>query len=162
MICQNVCCDRLFVGFCLTDLEAGQRSKQKTLKHQIETEKLKAEEKMHLETSLLVVLRKRNLLPPVYFCYRNLAERQHQFVYVTEKEKEKRWIVREGAEMEKKTERKWENRTLSEQLQDKASHSNTISWRYWKGRNGNELRLKIPMPRGGCSNTKAFSEEANI
>lgn len=90
----------------MTDLEAGQRSKQKTLKHQIETEKLKAEEKMHLETSLLVVLRKRNLLPLVYFCYRNLAERQHQFVYVTEKEKEKRWIVREGAEMEKKTERK--------------------------------------------------------
>ena len=52
---------------------------------------------MHLETSLNShsAQKKKHLLPPVSLCYRNSAERQHQFVYVTEKVKEKRWMVRE-------------------------------------------------------------------
>ncbi len=77
---------------------------------------------------------------------------------------------RERKEMEaKRKEGKWRRRQaqsertleMSAQLQNKASYSSTISKSFWKERNGSELRLKIPeLPQVGCSNTKAFSEEA--
>lgn len=61
--------------------------------------------------------KKKHLLPPVFFSFKNLADRQHKLVYVTEEEREKKRKQRQSDRTE----------DISEQLQDKASHSPTVS-----------------------------------
>lgn len=127
-------------------LEAGQRSlwllKQTKIENAGNTEFKKEKKIQQAEsrrTKRLVVhsvqgkKRNKHLLPPVYSCFKKLADRQDKLVCATEKEKEKRGIPREkkGKWRRKQTEKE---RTLkiSVQLQDKASHSSTVSWKTLK------------------------------